>query len=406
MPATEIVIPQLGEGLQEVRIIRFLKNPGDEILRDEPVFEMETDKAVMEIESPSAGFLDEWLAEEGDVLPIGAIVGRIRVNDLSHAVVISKNDDSVTIGSETSRQNGYSTQSRALLLSSLRNLHISPRERAYAHEKNITENEIMSLYRDLGRRVERSDIDNLALSNVNDVRETAGYSYNDISITSRQRTLMYRLQRGVSQTIPATLESFIHWDVLEQVRKRWIPTEAIRKPSRFLLFAWCVVQSSKNHPKLRCALLNDNKIREYDHLHLGVAVSMPDDELVMARVADSDTYDFESFCKMADSAMKRAKSGEDQTGEVMQLSLTNLSHTGIRFAIPVVIAPAVATLFLGAPYEEAYSTVDEGIAFRKVANMVLTFDHRLINGVGGARFLSEIKRRVDKLHEEFSGYLK
>src|SRR5205814_8188801 len=77
MPVVEIRIPQLGEGLQEARIVRFLKQPGDSVARDEPIYEMETDKAVMEIESPTAGVLASWEAKEDDVLPIGAVIGKI-----------------------------------------------------------------------------------------------------------------------------------------------------------------------------------------------------------------------------------------------------------------------------------------------------------------------------------------
>src|SRR5213079_2141015 len=77
MAIVEIRIPQLGEGLQEARLIRFLKQPGDAVARDEPIYEMETDKAVMEIESPTAGILEAWDAAEDDVLPIGAVIGRI-----------------------------------------------------------------------------------------------------------------------------------------------------------------------------------------------------------------------------------------------------------------------------------------------------------------------------------------
>jgi pyruvate/2-oxoglutarate dehydrogenase complex dihydrolipoamide acyltransferase (E2) component len=65
-------------GLQEARIVRFLKQPGDSVERDEPIYEMETDKAVMEIESPSAGVLESWEARENDVLPIGEVVGKLQ----------------------------------------------------------------------------------------------------------------------------------------------------------------------------------------------------------------------------------------------------------------------------------------------------------------------------------------
>src|SRR5215471_8550341 len=77
MAEVEIKIPQLGEGLQEARILRFLKQPGEAVAQDEPIYEMETDKAVMEIESPAAGVLEAWTAKEDDVLPIGATIGRI-----------------------------------------------------------------------------------------------------------------------------------------------------------------------------------------------------------------------------------------------------------------------------------------------------------------------------------------
>ncbi|MFN3689870.1 MAG: biotin/lipoyl-containing protein, partial [Fimbriimonadales bacterium] len=76
MAIVEVVVPQLGEGLQEVRVIRFLKQPGDRVERDEHIYEMETDKANVEVESPYAGVIVEWLAKEGDILPIGAPIAK------------------------------------------------------------------------------------------------------------------------------------------------------------------------------------------------------------------------------------------------------------------------------------------------------------------------------------------
>ena len=72
-----ILVPQMGEGLQEVRIIEFLKRPGEAVHRDDILYSMETDKATMEVESPYEGRLSEWLASEGDVLAIGAPIAVI-----------------------------------------------------------------------------------------------------------------------------------------------------------------------------------------------------------------------------------------------------------------------------------------------------------------------------------------
>ena len=77
MPILDVAVPQLGEGLQEVLIQKLLKKPGDLVERDEPIYIMETDKADVEVESPYAGTLMEWLVGEGKVVPVGALIARI-----------------------------------------------------------------------------------------------------------------------------------------------------------------------------------------------------------------------------------------------------------------------------------------------------------------------------------------
>src|SRR5688500_13354890 len=81
MPVISVRIPQMGEGLQEARLVGFLKNPGDTVRRDDPLYQMETDKAVMDVESPYDGKLVEWTAEEGKVLPIGSEIAKMEVAD-------------------------------------------------------------------------------------------------------------------------------------------------------------------------------------------------------------------------------------------------------------------------------------------------------------------------------------
>jgi pyruvate/2-oxoglutarate dehydrogenase complex dihydrolipoamide acyltransferase (E2) component len=79
MPIISIRIPQLGEGLQEALLVELLKQPGDTVARDEPIYVMETDKASTDVESPYGGTLIEWVVEPGTVLAIGAEVARIEV---------------------------------------------------------------------------------------------------------------------------------------------------------------------------------------------------------------------------------------------------------------------------------------------------------------------------------------
>src|SRR5215216_3244227 len=81
MPIIAVRIPQMGEGLQEARLVAVLKQPGDSVKRDEPIYQMETDKAVMDVESPYEGRIVEWLAEVDTILPIGSPVASMDVSD-------------------------------------------------------------------------------------------------------------------------------------------------------------------------------------------------------------------------------------------------------------------------------------------------------------------------------------
>ncbi|HLK16302.1 MAG TPA: biotin/lipoyl-containing protein, partial [Fimbriimonadaceae bacterium] len=123
MALVPVNIPQIGEGLQEARLVATLKQPGDTVRRDEPIYQMETDKAVMDVESPYSGTLKEWLAEVDAILPIGAPVAMMEVAD---AVTTE-------VASPTAEPVGASARSSAA--ASPRSAAIPPRTRAYAKEK-------------------------------------------------------------------------------------------------------------------------------------------------------------------------------------------------------------------------------------------------------------------------------
>lgn len=452
MASVDIKIPQLGEGLQEARVLRFLKQPGENVSRDEPIFEMETDKAVMEIESPTAGVLGTWQAQEDDVLPIGAVIGSIEegsVNEStetaadSSAAVAADKATRVAESVEVTASNGAQPTLTEMISDpapvtppqpatldptlALRNAQVPPRTRAYARSKGVSEDDLARLAQASDERLMPEAIDRFLemqarpslhslLGNASGVvpipaaapsvspspASPDGIAYEDLPLPQRQRTLVYRLVRGTQAAVPATMEMAVGWSAVEAVRTQFKNStlEPSRQPSQFLLFAWCVAQAARNHPRFRASLPNDSTLRQYAHLNLGIAVARPDDELLLARVDNADALDFNTFIAAAQESIARARNGVDQATESMQISLTNMAGVGVRFGIPIVAAPAVATLFIGSPYDEAYPLPGGGIGFRRLANMVITFDHRLANGIGAANFLTEIRQRVERLRIE------
>src|SRR3712207_6276907 len=139
MPTVSVRIPQIGEGLQEARLVAVLKQPGDSVKRDEPIYQMETDKAVMDVESPYEGTLSEWLAEVDTILPIGAEVARMDVvGDVQEMQVHG-----------APAGNGQPALSEAPAATAAggaqRLTNVPPRTRAYAKEKGISDEQLASI---------------------------------------------------------------------------------------------------------------------------------------------------------------------------------------------------------------------------------------------------------------------
>ena len=397
MKSIEIRIPQLGEGLQEARLIRFLKRPGEEVTKDEPVFEMETDKAVMEIEAPASGVLEAWSANEGDVLRIGTVIGRIALRDGSHAPLPGL--PTTEAPAQTPMPPASGTEARAGV--------VPPRTRAYAKEKGVTDEELGILAARVSRLMP-ADVDRYLAERAqrapSQQAPESDERFVDVPLSPLQRTLVARLNHGARRVVPGTLEAHMAWDGIEDVRRR-LKQKGLRRTSQSLLFAWCVAQAARSHAKFRSELLGTDTRREYLHLNLGIAVARPGDELVLARIDAADALSFHEFLEAYTQSVLRARAGEDQASDTIQLTVTNMAAQRVRRGIPVLVAPAAGTLFVGEAFDQAVPLPGGGVGFRKMAVVVFTFDHRIANGVGAASFLNAIRRRVENLPREFEDLL-
>lgn len=378
MPTIAITIPQLGEGLQEARLIATLKGPGDRVLRDEPIYQMETDKAVMDVESPYEGVLTAWLAEPDSILPIGGEVALMEV---------AETRESEPVPQPVAADADFTTDGPPPA-PSIRNAHVPPRTRAYAKEKGLTE-EQLSMIRSATGKLMPADIDAYLFD-----RESKGYAERPVS--RQQRLLMSRLQRGHHLAVPGTMSVVASWEAIENARSRMQTEGGAFQPSTFTMFAYAVVQAVKEHEVFRSQLIGESTMRTYNHVSLGIAVALPEDELVMAVVENADTLGWREFAEAARERISLARTGRDQVSESVTVNLTNLQKYGIRYGVPVVVPPAVATLFLG----EVHNGFDPDPGepeLRRQVNLVLTFDHRLSNGVGAAAFLHSVKEHVETI---------
>jgi pyruvate/2-oxoglutarate dehydrogenase complex dihydrolipoamide acyltransferase (E2) component len=328
----DVVVPSMGDGPEEVRIISYLKSPGDRVEWNEALYCMETDKAAPEVECSIAGTLLEWLAPVGAVLPVGAPVARIAVDpDFD-----TSDFDRVAAATPSSRSE--SAKGKA------------------------------------ARRAKLPASDDKAR------RESAGAEFVEREIGAEHRTLVMRLKRSQQLVVPSVVKRSIDWSMVQRVadaRKMF----GDLSPSAFQTFAYAAARATASHPKLRSTMPSDDTIREYSHVNLGIAVGTPSGQLNVAVVPNADALGYDEFVRTAQKNILAARAGHDQASDSVQFLLTYMGGYEIEDGIPVLVAPAVAVLFIGSTF-----TMDGAQRVR----LSLTFDHRLIQGVEAAEFMKTV----------------
>ena len=383
MPEVSLNIPQIGEGLQEARLVAVLKQPGDAVKRDEPIYQMETDKAVMDVESPYEGTLTEWLAEIDELLPIGAPVAKMETND--------QVQESADQAEEPEAQPETSAPAAATASAATgeRRRDVPPRTRAYAKKAGLSDEDLEKVPA-AGSKLMPEDVDAFLAGASGDE------GYTETEMSSAQRLLSSRLVRGSQLAVPGTETVVADWSELESLRAEVKASGDEFQPSSFTMFSYAVAKALANHAGFRSTIVGDSIIREYDHANLGIAVARPGDELVIAKVEDADTLNWREFAERMRDRIEEARDGKDQADQSVTISLTNMQNFGLRDAVAVVVPPAVATLFIGEAYNGLAQDTNE-LKLQRCVNIGLTFDHRLINGVGAAQFLAEVKENVESI---------
>lgn len=391
MPVIAVRIPQMGEGLQEARLVATLKQPGDSVRRDEPIYQMETDKAVMDVESPYEGVLVEWVAEVDTVLPIGSAVARMEVAEGTKEMEVHG-------GAAEAAASETAAPAAPAAAPSARNASIPPRTRAYAKEKGLSDDQLSAIPSKTGKLMPE-DVDAFLSSagSAAPSAESPGGPFREVALSQKQRLLSSRLQRGSQLVVPGTIVVAANWEPIERLRAQVKASGDEFQPSSFTMFAFAVAQALKDFPMFRSTLRGDDTLRTYDAASLGIAVALPGDELVLAVVDRADRLSWREFADQTREKIDLARGGKDQAHEAVTLSLTNMQAFGLRDAVPVVVPPGIATLFLGEVYNGLCNDVVDEIKLRRLVNLSLTFDHRLINGVGAADFLNRVRANVETI---------
>ncbi len=340
----ELAVPQLGEGLREVRIVEILRRAGDTVTRGEPVYVVETDKSTVELEAPFDGTIERWTVSPGDVVPVGAVVARV-----------TPPGSGAPAQREVARSPG---------------VVIPPRTRAHARERGIDEAQLARIPSASGKLMP-ADVDAWIARNGSPASARA----REEPLSPEQRRLVFRMRRSAERVIPGTIAVELPFATLADST----PRDDGFGASEVQVLAHRAAKVAATMPRFRATLVDDATLRTHDAINVGIAIARPGDELVTAVVRGADRLDLNEFVREARRQMREALRTGDQAGDDTQLLVSHLGREGIVDAVPALVAPAGAVLFLGAPRADG------------VSRLVMTFDHRLHNGAGAAAFLAAVR---------------
>ena len=402
MPQVSVRIPQLGEGLQEALLIEFLKQAGEVVSRDEPLYSMETDKAVTEVESPYDGTLVEWTAEAGTVQKVGAVIATMEVAEGVEEMAAGHGPPAPAAALPAAASTRPAAPASTPAAKPARSRGIPPRTRKYLREKGLLD--VADQIPSKSNKLMPDDVDAYlaaASGGAAGAAVAAGPSetdtYSEAPLPKTQQTLNFRLVRGAQVCVPVTISVEADWTAIVTARAAAKEAQGDDAPSALSMMLRCVAKAMAEHPKFRSTLGADGTtLRTYKHASIGIAVALPDDLLVTAVVDDADTLAWPAFPLAVSKQVELARSGQDQATAATTLSVTNMGSVGIRSGVAAIVAPAVATLTLGETYLAPTVDQESGtVTTKRLAILTLSFDHRVINGVGAAAFLNTVRSDIE-----------
>ena len=424
--STPVTMPQMGESITEGTIVRWIKKPGDSVDRDEPLFEISTDKVDAEIPSPAAGVLVEITVKEGETVPVGAVVASI--GSASAAVAATARPAAPVpatpvpatpapapatsaVAAKPAAGTGAAGLAEAADAAKAdgRAQRSSPLVRKIAKEHGVDIGRIAGS--GSGGRVTKHDILDFiekgpAAAPAVSARPAApahapasvarleGDVIEPMSIMRRKIAEHMVLSKRTSAHVYSVFE--VDYSRVDEVR-RAKKAEYERQGAKLTFTAFiakALADTLRRHPTLNASIDGDNVIYRRD-VHLGVAVSL-DNGLIVPVIKDAAEKSLLGIARAIQDVADRARAKKLSPDEVHggTVTLTNPGGYGAQFGLPIINQPQVAILAVGT-IEKRPVVIDDMIGIRLRGYLAMGFDHRLVDGAAADQFLADLKHYLE-----------
>lgn len=378
-----ITLPKLGESIVSATVVQWFKKVGDQIARDEPLLEVSTDKVNSEIPSPVSGVLTEILAEAGRELQVGEAL----------AVVAS--------GQEATTQAPEAPRAAVPQVAAADNSFLSPAVLRLLHEKGIPMADIDKIPRTgQGGRLTKQDVEAYCPT----AKPACAMAPQAAGI---ERVKMTSMRKAIADNMVKSFYEAPHASLITEVDVTRVARTIAEQKQAFLqqhgakltitaYVARAIARAVHAYPLINASLDGDTIVMKR-FVNLGVAVSVEHGVMVPV-IRGCEALTLPEISKQIAALAEKARSGKLASQDVQEgsITMTNFGMTGTLIGIPIIRYPEVAIVGLGAITKKVVALADDTMAIRSMMMVSLTFDHRVLDGLYGCGFLSELKKHLEE----------
>ena len=437
--ATKVFMEALSPTMEEGRLVKWLKNEGDAVKSGDPLAEVETDKAIMELVARGDGVLRKRLIGEGDARPVGQLVGVIAGKDENIDAILAEAGGGAgaakapeKVVAQTREQAGASpvpktpqqSQGEASTPPQEKTAAApappqqpaapaavqtagnggraksSPLARRMANDRGVDISGVQGS--GPGGRIIKRDIEAAASAPTSDVRRPAsgvpiardGADYQDVALTQIRKTIARRLSESIGPIPTFYLTAEFDLTRVVEMREAMLELGDEFKVSINDILLKGVATALAQHPEVNAHWLGD-KIRLFNRVNLGMAVAT-DDGLIVPVIFDADRKRLSEISaearQLAKLARERKLKPEQYTGSTF--SLSNLGMMQIDQFTAIINPPEVGILAVGTAEDQPFVANGE-LKTRKRVRVTMSCDHRAVDGAVGARFLVTLRRLIE-----------
>lgn len=450
----EIILPKLGQTMDEGTIIEWLKEEGDRVDRGEVIFTLESDKATLDVEAADKGFLRQILVPAGKTVPVLTVVGlltKTRNEDLSGYQIVGTDTASTVEAPKTqdSRPDNGGGRSPGTTKQERERIFASPRARRRAREEGVEISELSGtgpggriVEQDVlgylaarpqatpvaqrlaahegvdlagldgngpGGRITKADVElaikarNSALAPVR-TTERSRVAVAEVPMRGVRARIAERMHESHQTTAPVTLTTEADATAFVEARERLkvkLADELGFNIGYNDMLIQLVSRALRTFPYMNAALESEKPegepvIRHLSRVNVALAVDTKQGLLVPV-IQDADQKALKELARELQETIDRARSGEALPDELSgsTFTITNLGMYEIDAFTPIINLPEAAILGVGR-IKECPAVVDGELCVRRSVWLSLTFDHRLVDGAPAARFLQHVKELVEE----------